>query len=138
MFCKNGVLSTSQNSSENTFVGVLSFSEVAAYRSSLPEVFLRKGVLKVCSKFIGEHPWQRVISINLQSNFIDITLRHGCSPVNLLDIFTEHIRATTYEDRDLSVTFLKRDFATGFFLWILRNNFFFINFKVQTPRKKLF
>ena len=30
---------------------------------------------------------QSVISIKLQSNFIEITLRHGCSPVNLLHIF---------------------------------------------------
>ena len=28
-----------------------------------------------------------VISIKLQSNFIEITLRRGCSPVNLLHIF---------------------------------------------------
>ena len=28
-----------------------------------------------------------VISIKLQSNFIEITLRHGCSPVNLLHNF---------------------------------------------------
>ena len=27
------------------------------------------------------------ISIKLQNNFIEITLRHGCSPVSLLDIF---------------------------------------------------
>ena len=47
----------------------------------------RKGVLKVCSKFIGEHPCRSVISIRLQSNFIEITLLHGCSPVNLLHIF---------------------------------------------------
>ena len=47
----------------------------------------KKGVLKICSKFIGEHPYQSVISINLQSNFIEIVLRHGCSPVNLLHIF---------------------------------------------------
>ena len=26
------------------------------FRSSRPEVFLRKGVLKICSKFTGEHP----------------------------------------------------------------------------------
>ena len=47
------------------------------YRSSRPEVFLEKRVLKTCSKFIGEHPWQSVISIKLQSNFIEITLWHG-------------------------------------------------------------
>ena len=48
---------------------------------------LRKGVLKICSKFTGEHPCQSAISIKLQSNFIEITLRRGCSPVNLLYIF---------------------------------------------------
>ena len=56
------------------------------FRSSHPDVFLRKGVLKICSKFAGEHPCRSVISIKLQSNFIEITLWHGCSPVNLLHI----------------------------------------------------
>ena len=57
------------------------------YRSSRPEKFLGKVVLKICSKFTGEHPCRSAISIKLQSNFIEITLRHGCSPVNLLHIF---------------------------------------------------
>ena len=56
-------------------------------RSSRSEVFLGKGVLKICSKFTGEHPCRSVISIKLQSNFIEMTLRHGCSLVNLLHIF---------------------------------------------------
>ena len=56
-------------------------------RSIRPEVFLRKGVLKTCNKFTGEHPCGGVISIKLLSNFIEITLRYGCSPVNLLHIF---------------------------------------------------
>ena len=56
-------------------------------RSSRSDVFLVEGVLKICSKFTGEHPCRNVISIKLQSNFIEITLRHGCSPVNLLHIF---------------------------------------------------
>ena len=46
---------------------------------------LRKGVLKICSKFTGEYPCQSVISIKLQ-----ITLRQGCSPVNLLHL-SEHL-----------------------------------------------
>ena len=50
-------------------------------------MFLIKGVLKICCKFTGEHPCRSVISIKLQSNFIEIKLRHGCSPVNLLHIF---------------------------------------------------
>ena len=57
------------------------------FRSSPPEVFLGKGVLKICSKFTGEHPGWKAISIKLQSHFIEIKLRHGCSPVNLLHIF---------------------------------------------------
>ena len=56
-------------------------------RSSHPEVFSRRGILKICSKFAGEHPCQSVTSTKLQSNFIEIALRCGCSPVNLLHIF---------------------------------------------------
>ena len=44
-------------------------------RSSRPEEFLVKGLLKICSKFTGEQ---------FPCNFIEITLRHGCPPVNLL------------------------------------------------------
>ena len=43
--------------------------------------------LKICSKFTGQHACRSVISIKLQSNFIEITFRHGCSPVNLMYIF---------------------------------------------------
>ena len=57
------------------------------YRGSCPEVFLEKGVLKICCKFTGEHSCRSAISIKLQSNYIEITLRHGCSPVNLLHLF---------------------------------------------------
>ena len=64
-------------------------------RSSHPELFLGKGVLKICSKFTGEQPCRSAISIKLLCNFIEIALcnfieialRHGCSPVNLLHIF---------------------------------------------------
>ena len=56
-------------------------------RSSRPEVFFGKGVPKICSKLTEEHLWRGGISTKLQSNLIEITLRHGCSPVNLLHIF---------------------------------------------------
>ena len=56
-------------------------------RSSHIERFLVKDVLKIWGKFTGEHSCRSVISINLQSNFIGITLWHWCSPVNLLHIF---------------------------------------------------
>ena len=57
------------------------------YESNPLEVFLGKGVLKIYSKFTGKHPCRSAISTKLQSNFIEITLRHGCSIVNLLHIF---------------------------------------------------
>ena len=47
-------------------------------------MFLGKNVLKICSKFTGEHQYQSVISIKL------IALRYGCSPVNLQHI-SEHL-----------------------------------------------
>ena len=62
---------------------------------SPPKVFWGKVVLKICSKFSGEHPCRSVISIKLQNNFIGIALRHGCSPVNLLNIF----RTPFYKNR---------------------------------------
>ena len=57
------------------------------YWSSHSELFLGKGVLKICSKLTGEHPCRIAISIKLLWNFIEITLRHGCSPLNLLHSF---------------------------------------------------
>ena len=38
-----------------------------------------KGVLKISTKFTGEHPCWSVISVELQSSFNKIKLRHGCS-----------------------------------------------------------
>ena len=48
---------------------------------------LRRGALKICSKFTGEHPCQSAVSISLLCNFVEVTLRNGCFPVNLLHIF---------------------------------------------------
>ena len=50
-------------------------------------MFLGKGALKICSKFTGQHPCRNTISIKLLCNFIEVTLRSGYSPVNLLHIF---------------------------------------------------
>ena len=61
------------------------------FRSSYPEVFLIKGVLKICSKVAREHPCRSVISIKLQ-----ITLLHGFSPVNLLHIFRTPFSKNTF------------------------------------------
>ena len=55
--------------------------------SNPPEVFLGKGVLKISNKFTGEHPYWSMLSTKLLCNFIEIALRHWCSPVNLLHVF---------------------------------------------------
>ena len=55
-----------------------------------------------------QHLCQSVISIKLQRNFIEITLCHGCFPVNLLHIFR--------------IPFLKN--TSG---WLLLNIFFYGN-----------
>ena len=54
-------------------------------RSSSPKVFLE--VLKIWSKVTGGQLCRSAISIKLQNSFIEITLRHECSPVSLLHIF---------------------------------------------------
>ena len=44
-----------------------------------------------------KHPSRSVISVKLLCNFIEITLLHGCSPVNLLHIFRTYLRTTASE-----------------------------------------
>ena len=67
-----------------------------SFRNSHSEVFLMKGVLKACSKFTGEQQSRSANSINLQNSFIEITVLHGCSPVNLLYIFrTPFLKSTS-------------------------------------------
>ena len=76
-------------------------------RSRPPDLLSGKDGLKICSKFTGEHPYQSAISIKLQSNFIEITLRHGCSPVNLLHIFRAPFSKNTSGPLLLFYTFPK-------------------------------
>ena len=71
-------------------------SNVQKSRTSHPEVFLRKDVPKIYSKFTGEHPCRSMISIKLLCNSIEITLRHGRSPVNILHIFRTPFRENTW------------------------------------------
>ena len=40
------------------------------FRSKPPELFLGKGVLKICSKFTGEYPCRSVISVKLLCNVL--------------------------------------------------------------------
>ena len=70
-----------------TYSQLLVHLNIFWYRSSHPDVFLEKGVLKKCSKFTRGHPCRSAISIKFLENFVEMALRHGCSPVNLLHIF---------------------------------------------------
>ena len=60
-------------------------------RSSCPGVFLRKGVLWICSKFKGEHPCQSASSINRSSPWVFSCCIFCC-------IFSEHIFLRTLLD----------------------------------------
>ena len=51
------------------------------------EVFLGKDVLKICSKFSGDHPRQSAITMKLQSSIIEIPLRHRCFPGYFQNLF---------------------------------------------------
>ena len=86
----------SSDSWAKTYITILPNS-CPSDRSSHPEVFLGKAVLKICSKFSWEHPCQNVILIKLLCNFIEITLRHGCSPVTLMHIFRTPFPQNTSE-----------------------------------------
>ena len=69
-------------------------------------MFLQKDVLSIYSKFTGVHQCRNVISIKLWSNFIEITLLHVYSPVNLLHIFRTTFYKNTYGR--LLLTFVRK------------------------------
>ena len=48
--------------------------------------------MQICNKFTGEQPCWKLLR-----NFIEITLRHGCSPVYLLHIFRRPFLKDTSE-----------------------------------------
>ena len=60
-------------------------------------MLLGKGVLKICSNFTEDYPCQSAISIKLLWKFIEIALRYGCFPVNLLHFFTTPFPKNTSE-----------------------------------------
>ena len=77
--------------SESITLGTTYLCTMSVYISEeVPKkCFYKKAFLKTYSKFTGEHSCQSVVSINLQSKFIEITLRHGCS-IYICCIFSEY------------------------------------------------
>ena len=56
---------------------------------------LRKSFSENMQQIYRRTPWHSVISIKLQSNFIEIKFWRGCSPVNLLHIFRKSFSQNT-------------------------------------------
>ena len=54
-------------------------------------------------------PWRNFNKVALLCNFIEITLRHGCSPVNLLHIFR-----TAFTKKTSGRLLLKKEGIYGF------------------------
>ena len=74
----------------DNFMNWGSFEAVLIEKRFLRYYFLKQpsiGVLKICSKLTGKHPYQSAISMKLHRRFIEIALRHGCFPGNLLHFF---------------------------------------------------
>ena len=67
-----------------------SWYQICAWILSIKQRFLKKVSYRVCQKSIAQKIWKYV-----QSNFIKITLRHECSPVNLLHIFRAYFPRST-------------------------------------------
>ena len=101
-----------------------------------------KGVLKICSKFTGEKPYRSVISIKLLCNFIEVTLWHGCYPVDLLHIFTTFFHKSTSGGLILDIRYILRQerrvisivFAI-IILAIIPTNFILTSFSLRSKKK---
>ena len=82
-------------------------------------MLVRKCVLKICSKFTGEHPCLSVISIKLQSNLYLRTPLEGCFYTELIskDYMEFTIKQNTENEKlaenvDLYKTDMNRIMAT--------------------------
>ena len=114
---------------------ILKFIVLTELKSSPSEVFLRKCVLKICQKFTGEHPCRSTISINLLCNFMEITIRHGCFPVNLLHIFRTPFPKNTSGRLPLRVNVFMH--KLGFRLYCIQCEKTFPNLTDKTLQKML-
>ena len=79
------------------------------HRSNPPEVFLGKGVLKICSELTWEHP--------CRSTIFEIGLWHGWFPVNLLHIFRTLLLKNTSEGLLLNLGIFR--YPVNIWYWVL-------------------
>ena len=98
-----------------------------------PKAFLQKLVLKICSKFTGEHPCRSAISIKLQNSFIEIGIWHVCCPVNWLHIF----RTSFYRNTSVGLLLLNVSFKVTYSRFLSNKSFSktsqMYNFKEDVP-----
>ena len=105
----------SKNIYKNSHIYIFSNAKLSAKLHLLPVrmVWLvqkqpsRGAVRKRCSKSM-QQIYRKTPMLKLQSNFIEITLRHGCSPVNLLHI----LRTPFSKNTSRRLLLLVHDFLT--------------------------
>ena len=68
-----------------------------SFRSSPPELFLGRGVLKICRKFTGEHLYRSAISIKLLWNFCYFRSFQASSFWHKCESNPRYSRAYSYE-----------------------------------------
>ena len=97
-------------------------------RISSSEVFLRKGVLKICNKFTGEHPWRSAISRLYWNCTLSWVLACKFAAYFQNNFFQEHLWMVASgqslffnKAADLRPATLLKVRLWGIFLWLLRD-----------------
>ena len=83
----NSVSPTLSSSLSFSYIGLLYLRTLKGILTDKKKKCFKKYCQKQPCRGVLKKRCSGVISINFQSNFIEITLRHGCSPVNFLHIF---------------------------------------------------
>ena len=90
-FCLQYALIITFHNFHLSFLKILKSTLYGLFRSSHPKVFLEKDVLKICSKFTGEHPCQSLISPFLKNTSGWLFLAFTRQVVLLLSIIQKHV-----------------------------------------------
>ena len=96
-----------------TFFSHVNTALVNHFRRSPPQEFLKKVDLEICRKFKREKRWLSVIAIKFLCKFIEITILHGCFPVDFLHICsTAFLKSTCGE---MLLTLVNKCFSEAYF-----------------------
>ena len=94
---KNMYLKSAENLSTNLFFSPQEVNQRFRTRSSRPEVFCKKSVLRKFSKLTGRHLCQILFLIKKRLSLLKKRLQHRCFPVTFAKVLrtsflTEHLR----------------------------------------------